>query len=537
MSEFASPSAEPNYIARLALHSAPFNAAIESSMFFKGEQTEQRLNLLLHLIRATDKVGLLVADIGLGKSALLTQLQHNKTDDLRICHIKGHLSLTSMDIIMQCLSALGVDDNDVQFSNDHLVLLKDRLFGLRQLNITPLLLIDDIDLLSEESLMVLMDCLSWQKNDAFLLQAVFTSKEVLPALATIYGRIQQIDLPALSEQEVLLYLDHRLQAAGYHGDTVFSPKDVTLCYRQSAGVPALINQWAQQFLLGMKSTFTFTNPIKKINTARSIPLLRWSGLGLLVISLIMLLLFQDTINKLFSPKVTDELLIEKPFTSQDESLEKVIIGEDKITSSAQAERNELKSLVSELALDIANPEDDSNLESQDNILTPVPAPVQTEPQIELESDTQTQAVTEKQTQSILAKPLLDPLTALKSKPTLDLNLTLDKEPALHQELSSTIRQKEWILRQSPTDYTFQLMGSWDKHDVAEFIEKYALVGDVAEFDGKRNGRVWYALIYGVYDNKQAALDASSAWPAPINTLPSWLRRFDSVQQQIKKATR
>tara|TARA_R110001606_G_scaffold346892_3_gene495911 strand:- start:16505 stop:17983 length:1479 start_codon:yes stop_codon:yes gene_type:complete len=489
MSEFSSPLAEPSYIARLALQSAPFNAVIEPKIFFKGEQIEQRFNLLLHLIRASDKVGLLLAEQGLGKSTLLTQLQHNKTDDLRICRINGDASLTSMEIILQCLSAFGVDNNDVQFSNDHLILLKDRLSGLRQLNIKPLLLIDDVDLLSEEPLMVLMDCLSWLNNDVFLLHAVFTSKQVVPALSTIHGRLQQIDLPALSEHELGLYLEYRLEAVGYHGDSVFSPKDLTQCYRQSAGIPALINQWAHQRLLGMKATFT--NPIK-INVGQLMPILRWSGLGLLVISLILLLLFQDTINDLFSPKIVDEMNIEKPFTSQDESLAKVILGEDKITSAAQAERDELKSLVSELAVDVATPEEVPDTISQDKMVSQ--APVQT----------------------IVTKPILKP------------------EPALPKELSSTIHQKKWILQQSATDYTFQLMGSWDKQEVVAFLEKYALTGDVAEFESMRNGRVWYALIYGVYDNKQAALDASSSWPAPINTLPSWLRRFDSVQQQIKK---
>lgn len=491
MSEFASPTAEPNYIARLALQSAPFNVSVEPNIFFKGEQIEQRYNLLLHLIRASDKVGLLFAEQGLGKSTLLAQLQRNKTDDLRICRINGHASLTSIDIIMQCLSTFGVDDNDVKFSNDHLILLKDRLSGLCRLNIKPLLLIDDIDLLSEEPLMVLMDCLSWQNNEEFLLHAVFTSKQLLPTLANIHGRLQQIDLPALSEQEVLSYLDYRLQVVGYHGELVFSIKDLKQCYRQSAGIPALINQWAHQHLLGMKSTFT--NPIKnneKFNFRRFIPLLRWSGLGLLVSTLILLLLFQDIINDWFAPKMVEEMVIEKPFANQVESLATIILDEDKVTSSAQAERDELKSLVSELSDAVIEPEKVPDTISQDEIKPKV--------------------------QAIATKPILLPASVLKA----------DLSPAIHQ--------KKWILQQSATDYTFQLMGSWDKLEVLAFLEKYALAGDVAEFDSMRNGRVWYALIYGVYDNKQAALNASSNWPAPINTLPSWLRRFDSVQQQIKK---
>lgn len=497
MSEFTTPSAEPNYIARLALQAAPFNVSVEPDIFFKGEQIEQRYHLLLHLIRASDKVGLLLAEPGLGKSTLLTQLQRNKSDDLRICRINGDTSVTSMEIIMQCLSAFGVDDNDVKFSNDHLILLKDRLSGLHQLNIKPLLLIDDIDLLSEEPLMVLLDCLSWQKNEAFLLHAVCTSKQVLPALANIHGRLQQIDLPALSEQEVSSYLDYRLKVAGYNGESVFNLKDLKQCYRQSTGIPALINQWAHQHLLGMKSTFA--NPIKRkinFNVGRFIPLLRWLGLGLLVSTLILLLLFQDTINDLFAPEMAEDMVMEKPFTNQEESLATVILDEDKVTSSAQAERDELKSLVSELAEVIVEPEEVPDAISQDEI--------------------------NPKAQTIETQPILVPKPALAPK------------PVLKTELSPAIHQKKWILQQNATDYTFQLMGSWDKQEVVAFLEKYALAGDVAEFESMRNGRVWYALIYGVYDNKQAALDASSKWPAPINTLPSWLRRFDSVQQQIKK---
>lgn len=487
MSEYASPTAEASYIARLALQSAPFSGPAEPSTFFKSEQVSQRFNLLLHLIRASDKVGLLSAERGLGKSVLLTQLERQQGDDLRICRINGHASLTSIEMINQCLSAFGIDDSEIQFSNEHLILLKGRLSGLQQLNIKPLLLIDDIDLLSEESLVVLMNCLSWQSEQAFLLGAVFTTKQALPALSNIHGRLQHIDLPALSEQEIAPYLNYRLNEVGYNGEAIFSQKELKLCYRQSKGKPALINQWAHQYLLGMKPSFS--NPIK-IGDGRLMPFLRWSALGFLVITLIVLLLFQDTINTLFSTTEHDETIIEKPFLGQEESLTTVILDEDKVTSSAQAQREELKSLVSELALVSAEPERATNAIVQDKVIV---------------------------------------LTQM-----IEGQSTLEPEQISTTELLPLIHQQDWILQQSTTDYTFQLMGSWDKQEVSAFIDKYALTGEVAEFESMRNGRVWYALIYGVYGSKQAALDASSGWPAPINTLPSWLRRFDSVQQQIKK---
>jgi DamX protein len=44
------------------------------------------------------------------------------------------------------------------------------------------------------------------------------------------------------------------------------------------------------------------------------------------------------------------------------------------------------------------------------------------------------------------------------------------------------------------------------------------------------------LIYGLYPNKEAALEASEAWSAKLAALPTWLRRMDSVQKQVKAQT-
>ena len=110
---------------------------------------------------------------------------------------------------------------------------------------------------------------------------------------------------------------------------------------------------------------------------------------------------------------------------------------------------------------------------------------------------------------------------------------MEPSPSIEDVTELDVYQQDWVLQQQAMHYTFQLMGSWDKKEVHDFIDKYALTGDVAMFESLRNGRVWYALIYGTYTNKEEALTATSQWPAPLNTLPSWLRRFDSVQKQIR----
>ena len=163
--------------------------------------------------------------------------------------------------------------------------------------------------------------------------------------------------------------------------------------------------------------------------------------------------------------------------SQDELVTTIVVGDEKEISAEQAERDELAILVAEL-------------------------PVVEDKEIEVN----------KEPAETLNEELLD-----------------DAEPVV----LSPVHQQDWIKQQRSTDYTFQLMGSWQHEEVLAFIGKHTLTGDVAEFQSERNGRTWYALVYGVYESKQVALQESSNWPAPLNSLPSWLRRFDSVQKQIK----
>jgi len=474
MSNLSNSSAEPSYISRLALHSAPFSTEIDTRSFFNGEQIEQRLNLLFHLARSSNKVGLLIADQGVGKSTLLTQLQQGAGDDLRICRIDVQASLEPSTFVDQCLRAFGVDDIDVNRKSEHESLLKDRLKRLQKLNIRPLLLVDNVDIISADNLAILLDWLSWQDDDEFLLQAIFTANRVMPELDNIHGRLQRVDLPNLTEKELNAYLMQRLETAGFKGELPFSSKELKQLYRQTLGCPAAVNQLAHQKLLGIKS--------RSESATNFASLFRWSGVLLLVLSFILLLVFQDDINDLFEQDKDQIGVIEQAFNAEEEPLTMVVVGDDNVTSSDQAERDELATLVAELPV-VEEALEQSTIEQQS---------------IEID---------EVITQVIPEAPIPSP--------------------------SHIAHQEDWIVAQQGSHYTFQLMGSWDHSELIEFIEKYDLSGDLAEFESERNGRVWYALVFGVYDSKQEALQASSNWPDPLNTLPSWLRRFDSVQKQIK----
>jgi len=466
MSELTTSKAEPAYISRLALHSIPFHDVFEPKDFFKGGQFDHRLNLLLHLVRATNKVGLLVAADGQGKTSLLSQLNHRSGDELRISLVNGHVSANSQAVMASCLKSLGVSDSEIKSSNNHTATFKNRLKQLRKLNVKPLLLINNADTLTEEFLETLSIWLSWKDDERYLLQAVIVSNKALELEGDAQLRLQDIDLPVLAEQDLERYLDHKLMRAGYQGEKLFSEKVLKRMYSKSLGNLTLINQLAHQHLLGFQSPLSEPSGIK----LNSVP---WMAVSVVVILLVLLLSYQADINQWMAQQNPDIEIDEPTIIEVQEPELATIIVDNKSTTSDNLQREELADLLANIP----------------------------EPELEV-------------------MPHGDEATI--NLVELVPNVS---EPGIYKH--------QWVLQQQATHYTFQLMGSWDKQEVHEFIEQYALTGDVALFESLRSGRVWYALIYGSYNNKQAALAASSQWSAPLNTLPSWLRRFDSVQKQIK----
>lgn len=475
MNERLTSASEPTYITRLALRSAPFNDDISSSLFYAGGQAGHRLNLLLHLVRASDKIANLVADHGYGKSALLMQLQQRTGDEIRLCFINAAMDIELSAVLGQCLIGLGVNNHDIETADDPLQVFKTRLEQLRQLNITPVMLIDNADLLPVTLRTEIASWIQWRGEKGFLLQAVIASQKpfILPGAAQ--NRLQVVTLPPLSENELSAYLMHRLNGVGFSGERPFFDKDLKRIYQQSKGSPDLVNQLAHQQLLGIK-------PVKQswalLDNWFAKMTMRWIGLAVILFALLMLLLFQESINGWLNANSNNSAIDDMTVVIEEEMELPLVV------TAAQAERNELADLIAAIP-------DTNKLE------------VQAVESIDVE-----------QWRVKIHQPIAE-----------TSNEIVANAPAF--------LKKEWVMAQPATHYTFQLMGSWERDEVYDFIEQYALVGDVVIFESMRNGQAWHVLLYGSFKDKETALKASANWPTPLNTLPSWLRQLDSVQRQIK----
>ncbi len=556
-------AAEPKYISRLALQSNPFSTEVTEAGLYMGPEIKQRLDLVLHLLRASDKIPLLYGTHGLGKTTTLKALMNRGGDDLRFCLIQAEPSLTIQFMVSRCLQVFGAPQESTLGSNN-LQLLQQRLQQLQTLQIRPVLLIDDISKLAEPLLQQLKAWFDWQHEGNYLWRAVVTDVTA-DAMAAQNERIQPLLLGPIPQQETAAYLLQRLQGVGFNGDSPFDDKALIRFYRQSSGVPAALNHLAHKFLLGqgkpVQLPFSFKFP------AVSLRWNKWFGLVPLGVLFALILFYQQQINDLF---VADKSTIEDDVLNTDaltEDLPMVVVDEpEELTSVAEADRQELVELLEELEqADIeAEPTTDSDVEPAIETISPtdevepeqeVAADVLLDPVEIIEQPSQTadseESIADVVTVNDDSSSEIEKVTSETAEeqeveppsPTEQNNppVELIPEPATTTEkantafsdlVDTTLKDKEWIMQQSATDFTFQLMGTWDRAEVDSFVQKNELTGNVAVFESMRNGEVWYAVIYGVYPSKQVAMRDSQQWPSPLNKISPWLRRYDGVQKQI-----
>ncbi|GAB4304439.1 MAG: SPOR domain-containing protein [Methylophaga sp.] len=501
MSDLTVSSAEPAYINRLALTHPPFTQLTADDAFYDGSHIKQRRLLIQHLLRATTTPILLLADQGMGKTTLLAQLQRQAPPDIHYCVLP--LSDDKLTICQAVLADLQIESSHDMASCE--AELKQRLVQLRRVNIVPVLLVEDIEARSEAIRTMLADWLRWQNEEQLpLWQAIMTAAQSEPALGTEQA-VQKLDMPALEAQEVETYLMQRLQGAGYKGDIPFTDRELHRFYRLSGGNPGKINQLAHQQLLGTASSTTWRFPwtldFKQAG--------RWSVLLVLGLMIVTALIFQQEINSWINKSESPvEEEISLPSLERDQDIATVVVGET------------------------ATPAEDDPIQELATLLAEMPSAGQAVSDTDTDTDTlvnsnKTKRPDVQQVETAVSQEALE--TPVKAQSTDSDNTSKDSEPPRRQ-----IHDKTWILQQKPSHYTFQLMGAWDAGEVDEFIDKYALAGDVATFTSLRDNKPWHVLVYGVYPTRQAALSASNRWVAPLDSVPTWLRRFDSVQKQIRE---
>ena len=99
--------------------------------------------------------------------------------------------------------------------------------------------------------------------------------------------------------------------------------------------------------------------------------------------------------------------------------------------------------------------------------------------------------------------------------------------------SLKIYNDEWVKEQNPKNFTLQLARSDELNWLLDIAKKQPMLKDTAYYTSTIDGKKWYYLIYGNFDNQQSASAEIDKLPKALKKWSPWVRKFSDVQSNIR----
>lgn len=88
----------------------------------------------------------------------------------------------------------------------------------------------------------------------------------------------------------------------------------------------------------------------------------------------------------------------------------------------------------------------------------------------------------------------------------------------------------WVKTQEGKHYTLQLASSRSQELIEKYFAENELAGKAGYYKSRRQGELWYALVYGSYESVSDANEAIAELPKDLRKWSPWVRRIDSIHK-------
>jgi type II secretory pathway predicted ATPase ExeA len=228
------------------LREQPFGVTPDPRFLYFSPAHREALASLFYGIETGRGFLSLVAQPGMGKTTLLFQLLKRWKGYVHSAFL-FQTQCDSRELLRYLMEDLGLDSQDRDIVRMHAD-LNDFLFRETKAGKRVVLFIDEAQNLSDSVLETVRLLSDFEAPDRKLLQIVLAGQPELeqrlarPGLTQLAQRIAvRARLEALPPAEVVRYMNHRLQVAGYQGPELFTPEASALIAERSRGIPRLIN--------------------------------------------------------------------------------------------------------------------------------------------------------------------------------------------------------------------------------------------------------------------------------------------------------
>ena len=108
-----------------------------------------------------------------------------------------------------------------------------------------------------------------------------------------------------------------------------------------------------------------------------------------------------------------------------------------------------------------------------------------------------------------------------------------------KDLKDRLHREDWLLKQSPSDYTIQILGVRNERSLLMFVAEHRLdrSGLAGYYRSRFKGNIWFPLVYGTYPTVEDAQQAIAGLPETIRRMSPWIRKMAVVQTEIQAFSR
>lgn len=223
----------------------PFSFAPDNACFYFGRSRREVFTTLLDMIRQRRGTGVLLAQAGMGKTALLEALAGTVRSESDVAFLPGSFE-TRLEMVRAVMGAFGVECPAGE-PEEQLRCFHDWLLLRHQAGRGVTLICDDAQDLSFEILEGLLNFSSLQSGGQKLVQVVLAGRQRLLEKLTSF-KLERLTgdthvycrLAPMDDAEVRGYIVHRLQVAGC-STQVFTTAALASISLYSRGIPLNVN--------------------------------------------------------------------------------------------------------------------------------------------------------------------------------------------------------------------------------------------------------------------------------------------------------
>lgn len=278
------------YLEHFGLTELPFSLTPNTQFFCDLPTHKEALNVLITSLHNGDGFLKITGEVGAGKTLLCRMLLDALDEKFKSAYIPNP-DLDPSGIRKALAQELGIEVSGDTNDHDLLNQLTEKLMAFHAEGQQVVLIIDEAQTLSEESLETIRLLTNLQTEKANLMQVVLFGQPELndrinePGLWQLKQRIMfSYFIKPLTRDQADAYLCHRLSMAGFTKGSLMTRQSIDLLHKASRGIPRLINILSHKALMAafgrderivtprtMRAAIVDTESIGNYSTAWALP--------------------------------------------------------------------------------------------------------------------------------------------------------------------------------------------------------------------------------------------------------------------------